>query len=515
MPLLWHIVRKDLRRLWPWLTLLVAATLARYLHSSSFIPTTSAHGLWQSAGIVDNCLLGLAFVSIALAAASLVHEDPVTSDRAFWPTRPISGLRLLLAKLITLIFALIGLPLLLSTLWCIFQGFSCAETIAELPSFFARYSATAFSAFFCALFTRNIGSFILTAVVSTLIVTATFVGIESGLPRGWRVPGDTRPFLQFWLIVVSAVFCAVIQYRTRRTRVTVGIVLGAFALWGAVGAFWRWPLFPKQTTYDRLPPFEPTLPISVYLGAPGDSSALLPKTTLSEHIYTFTVDNIPGDAFVQIFEPVAPTGDYFFRIDHEEVLKSITPPDSSAVRQKSARFKISTDFLNGKPPVLPTSTEVHLRFLLRRILVANRLPLAIGSTARSGARSMIILSRHTSRSHSAPSLQIFVREKQPEFLVNSDGEYAERNVYYLSSLTGLPNHGAYFLVSADTVIAADSAKATPGFTTDGLQQFDITVTFPGAFTDADLARYELVKIIAPALGTFERTVMLSPTTLHD
>ena len=87
MSLTWHIVQKDLRRLWPWLTLLVAAILLRYTAAIYFgVLNATAPGIvdrWNVREIADWTLLAVTLFSTALIAATLVHTDPITGAKAF------------------------------------------------------------------------------------------------------------------------------------------------------------------------------------------------------------------------------------------------------------------------------------------------------------------------------------------------------------------------------------------------------------------------------------------------
>ena len=99
MKLTWHIVAKDLRRLQLPLALWVAVFLAefaigvRLLYGSTL--SFSTFLVYQETDLV---LSGLKAAIGYLLVPALIFEDVLVDTTAFWPTRPISGARLLAAK---------------------------------------------------------------------------------------------------------------------------------------------------------------------------------------------------------------------------------------------------------------------------------------------------------------------------------------------------------------------------------------------------------------------------------
>jgi hypothetical protein len=542
MYLTWHIVLKDLHRLWLWLALLVVAILARYLHAASLDyqnPALAQNDYWSRAGFFDGALLGLVLLATCLTAAALVHEDPVTGDRAFWTTRPISGARLLAAKTILLVLTLILVPLLLQLAWWFYHGFNSAEIAALIPAMLTRQAATAGVSFFCALLTRSLGSFILTTIISLLVVIGLMALIENAAPKSWRTHSDAREFLEPLVALTAATICIIWQYRTRRTRVTLGIIAASFLVCAAINAFWQWPIFAQgRNAFDRFPRLSPTAVLPTDFGKivndPQSTSTTTQFVNGTLH-FSVTLQNLPADSVVEVLPHRFPDTSLAIRIDYEDFLRITAPPHTPLPCEQTIHFKLADDYARDPSRhALNAAREVPLHLLLRRLHEVARLPLTPGAKTQTASRTLKLTSKRSLppgvdpttvyngkvtrpgiRRLPVPTLLLTTKETQPAYLIDPDTGYAERNVYYLSSLTSFPNHGTYFLVSRDTAIPASSAEGRAGLTTDGLQQFEMTLQFPVSLTDADLAGYELIKVIAPAVGTFTRTLTFPPTRLTE
>ena len=103
--MIWHILKKDLRRL-QWSIVAVTAFLATLLVLDSWRYDSQA-GLSETA---LNLFVPLAW---SLLIASSVHIEPLTTDNAFWLTRPYRRSTLLVAKLAFAVLT-IHLPLLIA-----------------------------------------------------------------------------------------------------------------------------------------------------------------------------------------------------------------------------------------------------------------------------------------------------------------------------------------------------------------------------------------------------------------
>jgi hypothetical protein len=106
-----HIFKKDVRHLWPEITvtLLVAAAFA-------FLGAGGARFLSDpgaSRNLARQMLLFLLPVAWWILIARVIHAEPLPGDRQFWTTRPYDWKSLLGAKAL-FILGFVNLPLLIS-----------------------------------------------------------------------------------------------------------------------------------------------------------------------------------------------------------------------------------------------------------------------------------------------------------------------------------------------------------------------------------------------------------------
>ena len=126
MKLVWHIFKKDLRRLALPLVLWGAVIFMQFVawrmartevdDHTEHVPPHLVMVLWV-----------LHLVAAWLIVPQLMRDDPLIGDRAGWRVRPISGARLLAAKLFGLLVMLCLWPSLLTVPWWSEFGFSAAE----------------------------------------------------------------------------------------------------------------------------------------------------------------------------------------------------------------------------------------------------------------------------------------------------------------------------------------------------------------------------------------------------
>jgi hypothetical protein len=138
--LIWHIVKKDLRRFWPILGLRLLIMLAQAIillyciirsgdyrevpilnsaQSLDFLIDYSAHTMIFSIffWITDICFMSHLVINA-------LQEDTPLGHRAFWRTRPITGAQLLVAKALFIALAICGLSALIQLGTVLSTGFS-------------------------------------------------------------------------------------------------------------------------------------------------------------------------------------------------------------------------------------------------------------------------------------------------------------------------------------------------------------------------------------------------------
>jgi hypothetical protein len=118
MRLAWHVVRKDARRLC--LALVLWAVLITVQHAAEWwlqhLPADDKIRIqWMRwfTTMLFVLPVGIGYV----LAAGIMMEDPAAGSTAFWKSRPISGARMLGAKVLGCAVLLIGLPALVGLPW--------------------------------------------------------------------------------------------------------------------------------------------------------------------------------------------------------------------------------------------------------------------------------------------------------------------------------------------------------------------------------------------------------------
>jgi hypothetical protein len=242
MSLTWHIIRKDLRRLWLpltlWLVLLLAYTALLWVRVGSNVTRDSFEGLVY----FSNTWGVIVWLVGAILAAWLVMEDSLVDTQAFWLTRPVSHARLFAAKVIGALLMFSVLPALVLTPVWLWSGFSLREWLwaaAEIAGVQAEFSL---AAFVIASVTATSGQFLVRAVGAVLLVPYTFytmgrmrvpVGGEAELVDSWH-------FLVVGIVAVTLLLLVVHQFLTRNTTRSWMIFGTGVLLMLAVRLAWPW-----------------------------------------------------------------------------------------------------------------------------------------------------------------------------------------------------------------------------------------------------------------------------------
>jgi len=235
MKLTWHIVVKDLRRLLVPLAVWTAIFLSEILVGARLLygnPTSaSAFKEFQSLAAV---LYGLRISIGFLLVPALVFEDGLVDTSAFWPTRPISGLRLLGAKLLgcLLIFGL--LPILVPLPWWLLCGYGGHQVLdASLDSLGFQVLPVSVGLMIAALtgsFPRFLGWTCITvaAAVLTFITMVQPAGVHLFLHGADIVAGSevnvARLQMIRWVSIAACLAVAAHQYLTRRLALSFALV---------------------------------------------------------------------------------------------------------------------------------------------------------------------------------------------------------------------------------------------------------------------------------------------------
>ena len=251
MNLTWHIFKKDLRALkWPLLlwTLLIAAKLG----VGVLMLRTSGADVEQINSLMHlqvfaYLLAGLECVSFVLAAA-LIQEDLLVGTSAFWVTRPISGARLLRAKLLGLVLIFGLLPLLVTLPWWLWNGYGLREISWAALETLLIHAACVLLGLLWSVVTDGFARFLMWTLVMLVAipsVTAT-VGLYVSGQHPQPSPGVmlTRTCVEVAFAVAGILTLAGHQFLTRKTWRSVVVIGATIGLIIATALWWPWNLDP-------------------------------------------------------------------------------------------------------------------------------------------------------------------------------------------------------------------------------------------------------------------------------
>lgn len=253
MKLLWHIARRDLRRLRGWLALRTLVLIATAV--TGWRVRDSAVINWNR---LTDFVVGLAWVDGALVfviALLLVQEDRLVGTNPFWITRPVSGGRLLAAKLLSAAIAFAGLSTIVLLPWWLICGFGMTDIAWAIAELGVLHLVIALPAAMLAALTDSFARALLwtlvlaMAAVSSVAMWGFFVAGKSMYPGTDLVAMRTL----FSLIVLGLTLSAIValQYFTRRTARSLFILGGGLLL--AVVTLFKWPAnwVPREQPVER------------------------------------------------------------------------------------------------------------------------------------------------------------------------------------------------------------------------------------------------------------------------
>lgn len=233
MNLVWHIIRKDLRRLaWAYGAWAVAGTYLVIYRNLNIVQRS----LWDNVGIV--ALITFLALGIALIAA-VIQEDGLCGANEFWRTRPIAAGRLLAAKLALLLVSFALVPMAFALALRPGQGGAIAA-IGAISIYVLALAAVAAS-------TKDLGQFLLVVVGCALIAPAlagvlTGLAPLAGLSKSALVAITVTKIVVVHVVIgVGAVAILINQYTTRRAVLSRCLVAATAVVAAVVGGLWRWP----------------------------------------------------------------------------------------------------------------------------------------------------------------------------------------------------------------------------------------------------------------------------------
>lgn len=223
----WHIFKKDLRRLW-WMVALTLLLLARLAHFDSLrgnaTPGTGEGWL--------NILLPLAW-SFLIALALM--EDPVVNDTPFWATVPCPWSSLLAAKAV-LVAIVIHVPYFLACAWILdARGFAPSANLPDL--LYRQFALLALTSASLALATvvGNVTQFMVVAIALATGLAAPSMRLDLNPGADLHI----RETLALPIVTVAACWIAICQYWLRRTSPSRPMGIAAVLI--VAGIWWSPP----------------------------------------------------------------------------------------------------------------------------------------------------------------------------------------------------------------------------------------------------------------------------------
>ena len=248
---LWHILRKDLRRLrWPliaWILIVIARMV---------VATAGAAATFGDLGLqmaMDN-LAVLVTVSdrlmLALLVSWLVHDEPLVGVDAFWLTRPIDPRHLTAAKLMFAAVFLVAAPVAGESIAVAGIAGGFHDAVRAAPGLALARTLWVLPLIALAVLTPSLMRFLLVVVGGMVTVAGLFSAFATLVfltasddafdSASSPIQDPTGSIVASGLLLVTAL--GVILYQYRHRRLGRAVVLGAAGLVAsaAIDSAWPW-----------------------------------------------------------------------------------------------------------------------------------------------------------------------------------------------------------------------------------------------------------------------------------
>jgi hypothetical protein len=248
---LWHILRKDLRRLrWP-LIAWVLIVFGRLL-----VATTGAAVGFGNVGVqlamsnLSVLLTVIDLLMLALLVSWLVHDEPLVGIDAFWLTRPIDPLRLMAAKLVFTAVFLVAAPAAGKSIAVAGIAGGFHDAVRAAPGLVLAQALWVLPLLVIAVLTPSLMRFLLVivgtvaAVAGLISVFTTFVFLtasDDALDGALSPLFDpTGAIVATWLLTATALGVILYQYRHRRLGRAVVLSAAGLVATAAIVSAWPW-----------------------------------------------------------------------------------------------------------------------------------------------------------------------------------------------------------------------------------------------------------------------------------
>ena len=236
-----HIFKKDVRRFWPVLSILLVLWILHVspLLSDPFSADTEslAAALYLPNMMQPGSLMALLGLTYCFLGVLLIQEEAPVGTSQFWLTRPIKRWAIPAAKAIFILIFFVGVPVAACGIVLLHTGMGVGNFMSCLPGAFTAYLAIMLLGVLIATLTPTIHYFLLTCIIGIILLT---LGVEMlGLHRYLPDPDNPIDPIVWYAVGVPCLLAIFHQYRTRKTVRSAAIfIVGMLAV--LCPSFQRW-----------------------------------------------------------------------------------------------------------------------------------------------------------------------------------------------------------------------------------------------------------------------------------
>jgi len=280
MNLVWHIVKKDLRRLWVPLALWSLLVAFQVVVGLTLLWSNRSADLAWFDRMADysHMLLGLDLLFAYVLVAALVHDDSLVGSHVFWRTRPLAGGRLLGAKLLAAALMFGVLPVVIWLPWWLACHYGWRDVLGAVPEILGMHAVVVMAALLVATLTDTLGRFLAWTIM--LAITLATLGMtlmslshgaywwKSQAHGAFKFVESTQGLVESRAVLIFVVLLAVIaivviqQFVARRPAWVFGQVLAGFVVAAliAMQSPWDWSVVWRPA--QEFPKFEQSVKLA-------------------------------------------------------------------------------------------------------------------------------------------------------------------------------------------------------------------------------------------------------------
>jgi len=237
--LFWHLIRFDFRaqRL-----LLAAWSGALLIQAVVFAFGSSAIDFGQPAFSWDMALLIVRGGLMMAVVSYVIQSDAVVGTQAFWMTRPIPRMAMLVSKLLPLVGWLVMLPAVVTFATLVALGLRAADSLAGAWTVAFEQGFTLAAIVMAAVVTANLAQLVVAGIAGFTVVALLNVLVLPAVTVTWPALGDElggwQPAVYAAIVGVGAVIVAVHQYRTLKAWRSLALICLTMTAAGFATQYW-------------------------------------------------------------------------------------------------------------------------------------------------------------------------------------------------------------------------------------------------------------------------------------